>query len=102
MKTKHYYDFGGRLHSKFQGVELNKGNWDALRMDAVEGSFSLERSVEEYEENCEKSTEYKERGRGNLPSFGVGRYAYSENHFTGSWERSARVSFKEDDAGMHC
>lgn len=59
MKVRHYYVFGDRLQDKFQGDILNEGNWDALRLDEVEGPFSLEKSVEAYEKNCENSVEYK-------------------------------------------
>lgn len=60
MKTRHHYAFGDRLQDKFQGGALNESNWEVLRLDEMEGPFSLEKNAEDYEKNCEKSIEYKE------------------------------------------
>ena len=53
MKTKHYYHFEN-------GFEiLNDSNWDMLRTDETETPFSIEKTQEKYEENCNKEIIYK-------------------------------------------
>lgn len=60
MKTRHYYQFDKKIQTRFQGDTLDKKNWDILRMDEREGAFSIEQSIERYEENCMRSDTYKE------------------------------------------
>ena len=42
------------------GNSLNEGNWDMLRNDEADGPFSIEKSVQAYEENCKKATTYED------------------------------------------
>ena len=51
MACKHYYYFGERIQSQMSGDSLNKENWDILRNDDAEGPFSIEKDVEQYEQN---------------------------------------------------
>ena len=54
MKTKHYYYF-----KDFEFSSLNKENWDKLRTNNTNDHFSIEKTQNDYEENCERSIEYK-------------------------------------------
>ena len=85
MVQKHYYYFGDELQKKMNGKALTQENWEVLRNDEVEGPFSIEKTVEAYEENCKKSSSYEEvasiiiqelekRGNNNkIVSLGIGK-----------------------------
>lgn len=86
MITKHYHYFGKDLSSKMNGNSLNEGNWDMLRNDEADGPFSIEKSVQAYEENCKKAATYEDVaqkiidiilkenwGFGKIASCGVGK-----------------------------
>lgn len=60
MAQEHYYYFGKNLQDKMQGNALDMGNWDILRMDEVDGPFSIEKTIESYEANCMKAESYKD------------------------------------------
>lgn len=57
---KHYYVFEDNIQNKFDGEQLNKNNWDLLRMDDNPSPFSIENSIDDYEKNCNKYEKYKE------------------------------------------
>ena len=65
MKCKHYFFFGEHFNSAFYknpevSADLSKEKWDLLRTDnTVTGPFTLENSIEAYEENCRKSNGYQ-------------------------------------------
>jgi len=58
MKQKHYYTFDKSIQAKFSENELNRSNWDILRNSEDNGDFSIEKTVEAYEENCRKQSAY--------------------------------------------
>lgn len=58
MRIKHYYYFE-EIQSKMSGRKINAQNWDVLRSDEKKSPFAIERTAEEYEENCRKSVEYE-------------------------------------------
>lgn len=83
MKIKHYYFFED-VQTKMSGRKINAQNWDILRCDEKKSPFAIERTVEEYEENCRKSVEYEKAadilcklivsyGDGKLVSMGCGK-----------------------------
>jgi hypothetical protein len=84
MIGKHYFYFGDRLSKKMDQNRLDQSNWEILRNDNVDGPFALEKSKEQYEENCRKSVSYretaeviaaklKEKQCGKIVSCGVGK-----------------------------
>lgn len=84
MKIKHYFCFDKEIQYKMTSEKLNDQNWDILRTDETKSPFAIERSVTEYEKNCEESLEYKrvaericesikKNGYQNLVSVGVGK-----------------------------
>lgn len=58
MKIKHYYFFE-ETQSKMSGRKINAQNWDILRCDNNKSPFAIEKTIEEYEENCRISFEYE-------------------------------------------
>ena len=82
MKIKHYYYFGKQLNSRISGDSLNKANWEELRNDGISGSFSIEKSVVDYERSCRNADEYAKLAKiiteelssnAHLVSLGVGK-----------------------------
>ena len=62
MQIKHYYEFKPDITQKMTSNSLNAENWDLLRNDDKETPFSIEKSVESYEQNCQShsSNMYKQ------------------------------------------
>lgn len=59
MKTKHYYLFENKVQTRMRNSKnLDKNNWDILRMDENESPFSIEKNIKSYEENCKRSLDY--------------------------------------------
>lgn len=60
MVQKHYYYFGEELTEKIIGESLTKKNWDIIRNDVAPGPFSIEPTIEQYEENCRNTISYRD------------------------------------------
>ena len=60
MKIKHYYAFDEKLQSEHDFGKMNSANWDILRTDCIPGPFSIEKEIDDFEENCKSSSSYKE------------------------------------------
>ncbi len=63
MKQKHYYTFDKSIQEKLSNNGLNKSGWDILRNSEDNGDFSIEKTVEAYEENCRKQPGYAEAAK---------------------------------------
>ncbi len=81
MIGKHWSFFGLKFYEEAVN-ELNQSFWNQLRCDDVPSPYAIEKSIEEYENNCNNHTMYKEvadlivANAGNLNSiisFGVGK-----------------------------
>ena len=59
MKQKHYYLFDNNTREKFDDVKLNQNNWDVLRNESSNKDFSIEKTIEEYEDNCRLQEKYR-------------------------------------------
>lgn len=58
MVQGHYYYFG-KSQNRIKGDSLDSSNWDALRTDENETPFSIENSIESYENNCRRIKSYE-------------------------------------------
>lgn len=60
MKTKHFYSFDKEINKKMKSDRLDMAGWEALRIDSRKGDFSIEKTRQDYVQNCEGREDYWE------------------------------------------